>query len=94
MRIHELILKPLFGDKLAHLFGRQSPKAIENFYQATSHHKGGLSYICTFNVISKMTVIIFLSYFLLIDLILICRQFRSGSNLPRGEISSSQCLHE
>ena len=40
MRIHELILKPLFGDALAKLFGRLSPKAIENFYQATSHHKG------------------------------------------------------
>ena len=92
MRIHELILKPLFGDKLANLFGRQSPKAIDNFYQATSHHKGRSLYICTFNVISRMTVMIFIS--LLIDLILFCRQFRSGSYLPRGEISSSQYLHE
>lgn len=40
MRIHDRILKPVFGNCLAQLFGRRSPKAIENFYMAKDHHKG------------------------------------------------------
>ena len=42
MRIHQRILLPVFGNKLALIFGRNSPKAIANFYQAVSHHKGRL----------------------------------------------------
>ena len=40
MRIHQRLLKPIFGNSFAKLFGRKSPKAIDNFFKATDHHKG------------------------------------------------------
>ena len=40
MRIHQRILQPVFGDDFATLFGRKTPKAIQNFWKATEHHKG------------------------------------------------------
>ena len=40
MRIHERILKPVFGSCLASLFGRKTPKAVDNFFKAVDHHKG------------------------------------------------------
>jgi len=40
MRIHERVLCPVFGNKLANIFGRRTPAAVENFYKASSHHKG------------------------------------------------------
>ena len=40
MRIHGRILLPVFGNKLASIFGRCTPSAIDNFYRAVSHHKG------------------------------------------------------
>jgi len=40
MRIHGRILLPVFGNKLASIFGRFSQSAVDNFYRAVSHHKG------------------------------------------------------
>ena len=42
MRIHQRLLQPIFGDSLAKLFGRKTPKAIQNFFAGTDHHKGNL----------------------------------------------------
>ena len=40
MRIFQRLLEPIFGDSFANLFGRKTPKAIQNFWKATDHHKG------------------------------------------------------
>ena len=40
MRIHERVLSPVFGVKLANIFGRKTAAAVDNFYKASSHHKG------------------------------------------------------
>ena len=40
MRIHQRIMQPVFGDDFATLFGRKTPKAIQNFLKATDHHRG------------------------------------------------------
>ena len=48
MRIHQRLLKPIFGNSLANLFGRKTPAAIDNFYTATEHHKGNLVLECVY----------------------------------------------
>jgi hypothetical protein len=40
MRIHQRVLKPVFGSCLAVLFGRKTPSAVDNFFKAVDHHKG------------------------------------------------------
>ena len=40
MRISQRVLQPVFGAKLATIFGRSTASAIDNFYRAVQHHKG------------------------------------------------------
>ena len=48
MRIHELILRPLFGDPLALIFGRKSPKAVDNLDLEVVYLAGKFTLLSTY----------------------------------------------